>query len=200
MMMLDRLILAAIVVAVAVPAAGQAPSGATGRVTAFACAPLPSPLRIVLEVSDGSPYADRLKRVLVRALAARDAIVTPGAPLRLSLYVGAVREPEIRKGRDLGRFSRGNSSDQRTQFRINLWSNQRDSVIGGRRDKVLASAVDELHVEITLDDRSDGQCVWQGEVVHRLEGGDELAAAERIIPLLIDRLGRSARAELIELD
>ncbi len=198
--MLERLILASFVLAVALPAAGQAPSGATGSVTAFACTPLPSPLRIEVEASDGSPYGDRLKRVLVRSLAARNAIVMPGAPLRLSLYVGAVREPEIRKGRDLGRFSRGNASGLRTQFRINLWSNQRDSVIGGRRDQVLASAVDELHVEITLDDRSDGQCVWQGEAVHKLEGRDELAAAERIIPLLIERLGRSARAELIELD
>lgn len=198
--MLDRLILASIVLAVAVPAAGQAPSVATARVTAFACAKLPSPLRIEVEAADGSPYADRLKRVLVRSLAARQAIVTPGAPLRLSLYVGLVREPEIRKGRDLGQFSRGNASDQRTRFRINLWSNRRDSVIGGRRDEVLASSVDELHVEITLDDRSDGQCIWQGEAVHRLDGRDELAAAERIIPLLIDRLGRTARAEPVQLD
>jgi len=111
-----------------------------------------------------------------------------------------VREPEIRKGRDLGQFSRGNASDQRTRFRINLWSNRQDSVIGGRRDEVLASSVDELHVEITLDDRSDGQCIWQGEAVHRLDGRDELAAAERIIPLLIDRLGRTARAEPVQLD
>ena len=128
------------------------------------------------------------------------AVVTPDAPLRLSLYVDAIREPEIRKGRDLGQFSRGNASDQRTRFRINLWSNRRDSVIGGRRDRVLAPAVDELHVEITLDSRSDGRCVWQGEAVHRLDGRDEQLAAEQLIPLLIDRLGRSASAEPIELE
>ncbi len=198
--MVNRLILASFFLAVAVPAAGQATGGPAGRVTAFACDALPSPLRVEVEATDESPQADRLRRVVVRSLGARGAVVTPDAPLRLSLYVDSIREPEIRKGRDLGQFSRGNASDQRTRFRINLWSNRRDSVLGGRRDQVLAVAVDELHVEITLDNRSVGRCVWQGEAVHRLDGRDELAAAELLIPLLIERLGRSASAEPIELD
>ncbi len=198
--MVNRLTLAAVFFAAAVPAAGQPVAEQAGRVTAFACESLPSPLRVDVEVPDASPQAGRLRRALVRSLGARQAVVSPGAPLRLSLYVGSVREPEIRKGRDLGQFSRGNASDQRTRFRINLWSNRRDSVLGGRRDQVLAAAVDELHVEITLDNRSDGRCVWQGEAVHRLDGRDELAAAEQLIPLLIDRLGRSASAEPIELE
>lgn len=202
--MVNRLMLAAVLFAApvlaAVPAAGQAADGRVGRVTAFACEALPSPLNVDVEVPDASPHAARLRRALVRSLGARQAIVSAGAPLRLSLYVGSVREAATRKGRDLGQFSRGNASDERTQFRINLWSNRRDSVIGGRRDEVLSAAVDELHVEITLDNRANGQCVWQGEAVLRLDGRDELAAAEQLIPLLIERLGRSASAEPIELD
>ncbi len=198
--MVDRLILASLFLAVAVPAAGQATGESAGQVTAFACEALPSPLRVEVEAADGSPQSDRLRRVVVRSLAARQAVVTPGAPLRLSLYVDSRREAAIRKGRDLGQFSRGNSNDERTQFRINLWSNRRDSVIGGRRDRVLAPAVDELRVEITLDSLSDGRCVWQGEAVHSLDGRDEQLAAEQLIPLLIDRLGRSASAEPIELE
>ncbi len=199
--MVNRLIVAAVIVAAAAaPAAAQATDEPAGRVTAFACESLPSPLKIDIEVPDASAQADRLRRVLVRSLAARRAIVTPGAPFRLNLYVGLVREPEIRKGRDLGRFSRGNANDERTQFRINLWSNRRDSIFGGRRDELLSVAVDKVHVEITLDSRADGRCVWQGEAVYRLDGRDEWAAAEQIIPMLVDRLGRSARAEPIELD
>ena len=198
--MVNRLILASFLLAVAVPAAGQATGGPAGQVTAFACEALPSPLRVEVEAADGSPQSDRLRRVVVRSLAARRAVVAPGAPLRLSLYVDSRREAAIRKGRDLGQFSRGNASDERTRFRINLWSNRRDSVIGGRRDRVLAPAVDELRVEITLDSLSDGRCVWQGEAVLSLDGRDEQLAAEQLIPLLIDRLGRSASAEPIELE
>ncbi len=198
--MVNRLILAAVLLAAAVPAAGQATDEVVGRVTAFACESLPSPLNIEVETSDGSPREDRLRRILVKSLAARQAVVSPGAPLRLSLYVRSVREPEIRKGRDLGQFSRGNANDERTQFLINLWSSRSDSVIGGRRDQVLAAGVDELHIEITLDSRTNGQCVWQGEAVIRLDGRDETAVAEQIIPLLVERLGRSARDEPIDLD
>ncbi len=198
--MIIRSSLTALFLAAVFPAAGQALDPASGRLTAFVCESLPSPLRIQIESPEGSQRTDRLKRILVRALAARHVVVAPGAPLRLSLYVGSVREPEVRKGRDLGQFSRGNASDERTQFRINLWSNRRDSVIGGRRDEVLAAAVDELHVEITLDDLSDGRCILQGEAVHRLDGRDEQSVAEHIIPKLIERLGQSASAEPIELE
>ncbi len=198
--MVIRSSLTAIFLAAAIPAVGQALDPASGRLTAFVCESLPSPLRVEIESPEGSSRTDSLKRVLIRALAARHAVVAPGAPLRLSLYVGSVREAEVRKGRDLGEFSRGNASDERTRFRINLWSNKRDSVIGGRRHEILTAAVDELHVEITLDDQSDGRCIWQGEAVHRLDGRDEQSVAEQIIPKLIERLGQSASAEPIALE
>ncbi len=199
MVMINRLILAAALLAAAVPAAGQAKDEAVGRVTAFACESLPSPLNIEVETSDGSPQADRLRRVLVRSLLARQAVVSPGAPLRLSLYVESVRAPEIRKGRDLDKVGSGNDVDDPIRIRIDIWSNRRNSVIGGLRDQVL-TAVDELRIEITLDSRTNGRCVWQGKAVFKLGGRDEIATAETIIPLLVERLGRSARAEPFDLD
>lgn len=200
MVVVGRLSLAVVLIAGAGSAVAQAPAVADGHVSAFACQALPSPLQVELEAGDGRPGSERLRAALLRALSRRHVTVAPGARFRLGLYVDAVREAETHKGRDLGRFSRGNASDKRTQFRINLWSNRRDSVIGGRRDEVLHAAVDELHVEITLDDRSDGQCVWQGKAVHNLDGHDELDSAERMIPLLVQRLGRSAGAEPIRID
>ena len=197
--MINRLILAAALLAAAVPAAGQAKDEAVGRVTAFACEALPSPLKIEVETSDGSPQADRLRRVLVRSLAARQAVVTPGAPLRLNLYVESVHAPEISKRPDLDKISSDNDIDERIRIRVEIWSNSRNSIIGGRRDRIPAAA-DELLVEITLDSRTNGRCVWQGKAVYKLGGRNELSVAEKIIPLLVERLGRSARAEPIEID
>ncbi len=175
--MINRLILAAAILAAAVPAAGQAKDEALGRVTAFACESLPSPLKIEVETSDGSPQADRLRRVLVRSLVARQAVVSPGAPLRLSLYVESAHAPEIRKGRDLDKISSGNDIDEAIRIHIDIWSNSRNSIIGGRRDQVLTAA-DELLIEITLDSRTNGRCVWQGKAVYKLGGRNEISVAE----------------------
>ncbi len=184
--MVNRLILASIFFAVAGPAVGQTAGEAPGRVTAFACESLPSPLRVDVEVSDEPLQADRLRRILVRSLAAHQTIVTPGATLRLSLYVDLVRQAE--------------TPDPKTRFRVILWSNRRDSLFGGQRDEPNIARVNELRVEITLDNLTDGHCVWQGKAVHGLDGREEQATAEQMIPLLVERLGRSARAEQIELD
>ncbi len=184
--MVNRLILASVFFAAAGPAAGQATIKATGHVTAFACESLPSPLRVDVEVSDERLQADRLRRVLVRSLAAHQAIVTPGAPLQLNLYIDLVRWTE--------------KHDPKTRFRVTLWSNRRDSVFGGQSDELDRARINELHVEITLDNVTDGHCVWQGEAVHGLHGRDEQVTAEQMIALLIDRLGRSVQAEPIELD
>jgi hypothetical protein len=193
--MVNRLLLAAVILTVAVPAVGQGTDRPAGRVTAFACELLPSPLNIQIETSDGSARSDRLRRVLVRSLAARQAVVSSGAPLKLSLYVELVREPETSNGSDLERLSRDDDNDENIQIRIDLWSNRRNSVIGGRRDLNPAAEVEKLRIEITLDSRTTGQCVWQGNAEYRLDGRDEIATAEKIIPFLVQRLGRSAKAE-----
>ena len=179
--MVNRLILASIFVIAAGPAAGQVTGESTGRVTAFACESLPSPLRVGVEVSDEPLQADRLRRILVRSLGAHQAIVTPGAPFQLNLYINLVRQTE--------------THDPKTKFRIPLWSNRRDSLFGGQRYELDAAQVNEIRVEITVDNLTNSHCVWQGEAVPGLDDRDEQATAEQMIPLLVDRLGRSARAE-----
>lgn len=198
--MLNRLVLAAALLAVAVPAAGQGTGKPAGRVTSFACASLPASLNVSVETPDAPAQADRLRRVLVESLAARRAVVSADAPLQLSLYVGLVRGPEIGEGNVLNQIDRDDEGDENIQIRVDIWSNRRNSVIGGRRDLHPTTDVDKLRIEITLDSRTDGRCVWQGNAEYRLDGRDEIATAEKMIPLLVERLGRSAKAEPISLD
>lgn len=197
--MVNRFVLAAVLFAAAVPAAGQGTNEPAGRVTSFACVPLPSPITLSVETPNGSSQADRLRRALMNSLSSHNANVRRGAPLKLSLYVELVRGPEIREGADLGSDD-DNIGDENIQIRVDLWSNRRNSVIGGRRDLDTKAEVEKLRIEITLDNRSNGRCVWQGNAEYRLDGRDELETAEKIIPLLVDRLGRSAKAEPITLD
>ena len=60
--MVNRLILAAVLLAAAVPAVGQATDEAVGRVTAFACEALPSQENIDVETSDVWPVQPRQRQ------------------------------------------------------------------------------------------------------------------------------------------
>ncbi len=171
-----------------------------GVLTAFACGKIPSPLSVEVDAQDDSRQARQLKNTLIKALIDRQARIAGDAPMKISLYMETVREGAKYKGRDLGEFSRGNRTDERTKFRMNLWSNRKDSVIGGRKDARLTRGLDELHVAIEIHDKSNGQCVWQGQAKFNLDGRDEFAAASRIIPLLTEYMGKTVRSAPIELN
>lgn len=194
-----RLLLSIILITITVPSIGQETKEAAGHVTAFACVPVPTPLIVKVEPSDGSSQSDRLRRVLLRSLAAHQVVVSSDAPLRLSLYVGPSHHSVVNNMRSLNQLDRGEGYEERIWIRVDLWSNRRNSVIGGRRYQNAALA-DEVHIEITLDSQINGQCIWQGMALFRLDGRNEIVTAEKLIPLLVDRLGRSARAEPIKLD
>lgn len=171
-----------------------------GSLTAFACGKLPSPLSVEIDAQDDSRQALQLKNALIKALTDRQARIADNAPLKISLHVETVREGARYKGRDLGEFSSGNRADDRTKFRMNLWSNRKDSVIGGRKDALLSRGLDELHVAIEIHDKSNGRCVWQGQARLDLDGQDEYATARRIIPILTNNLGKTIRSAPLELD
>jgi hypothetical protein len=192
------ILLSAALLAIATPS--QAAATRPGSLTAFACGKLPSPLSLEVDAQDDSRQSRELKDALIKALTGRNARIAANAPLKISLHVETLREGTRRKGRDLGEFSRGNRSNERTKFRMNLWSNRKDSVIGGRKDTILSHGLNELHVAIEIHDKSNGQCVWQGEVRLDLDGQDEFSTARRIIPLLAETLGKTIRAEPLQLD
>jgi hypothetical protein len=169
-----------------------------GYLTAFACGKLPSPLKVAIDAEDDTKQSRQLKDVLIKALSARATEIATDAPLTISLYVNTVREVARYKGRDLGELSVGNRNDERTKFRMNLWSNRKDSVIGGRKDTLLSQGLNELYVAITVHEKSNGKCVWQGEVKLDLDDQDEFSTARRVIPLLTRALGRTIRAEPLE--
>lgn len=188
------------VVALTGVSAARATADGAGLLSAYACGKLPIPLRVEVEAQDDSRKFMELKKVLIDALSARKTGIAANAPLKLSLFVETLRETERRKGRDLGQFSTGNRNDERTKFRMNLWSNRQDSVIGGRKDEVLSQAVDELYVGITVNDKANGRCVWQGEAKLNLDGRDEFATAQKMIPLLAKEMGRTIRSQPIFID
>ena len=199
MSLCNRLLLTTLLISVTVPSVGQDLKESSGHITAFACVPLPTPLIVDVYTSDGSSQSDRLRRALLGSLIARQAVVSSDASLRLTLHVRSMKQSVVgsmRRNNQIGGVKR---VEERVWIRVDLWSNRRNSVIGGKRYQ-RAALTEEIQIEIMLDSQINGQCIWQGMAVSRLEGRDEIVAAEKLISMLVDRLGRSVRAEPIKLE
>ena len=177
---------------------------ADGRFVAFACGVLPTPLAVELVVPDDTKDNVKLSEALGRQLRNSGVSVAKDAPVKLMLETEVVREAERRRPRDLGEFRRSTVNDpslidqNRTDVRVNLWSSRQDSVLTGRQEEVLTEGVDELRLAIKMNDKDNGRCLWQGEIVYALKGNDPWHTAEQLLPTMTAAFGRTMRNEPVK--
>jgi len=84
----------------------------------------------------------------------------------LDMYYSLVETAvEIRgEGPTLGQLDvRTVNRDARAQLLVNLWSNQKDSILGGRRTESGLRVSNVLIVTLELNAEQDGRCIWRGE-------------------------------------
>lgn len=171
---------------------------ADGLLSGYACGQMPATYKVNVEVVDDSPQMLKIRDAALGALERKHAQISGSAELVLTIDTRFLREGAKRKQRDLGSVTDGSS--ERIRARMNLWSNRKDSIIGGRRDGLVEGALDEVRVEITINDRSNGKCVWRGEALHGSAREDQWAIAEKTVRKLIDVLGQDVRDQKFELD
>ena len=172
------------------------PPESAGTLAAFACAPLPAAPRLAVEAQEDSPAFRHLKEVFVAGLRRQQATIGETARLRASLYVEAERENNASLPARPAHPVREITPATRRAF-FEIWSNRRDSILGGRRPRSLS--VDEVRVSILVHDSTNGQCIWQGEAIHPIGDRDEMDVAERLVTALIRHLGQSVKATSVTL-
>ncbi len=176
-----------------------------GYLTAFVCEPLAKPLRVSATILDNTDENIRLHGLLLKRLADNHVTVGPDAALTMSFDVQRVREAARRKPGDMIDVRVGEDEERIGQegfarVHMNIWSNARDSVLGGRRDTLVSAHVDRLHISVTINSKADGRCVWRGEVVQNLDGRDPGRAADLMIPILADSVGSAVSQKPIDID
>ena len=176
-----------------------------GYLTAFVCEPLAKPLRVSATILDNTDENIRLHGLLLKRLAANHITVGPDAALTMSFDVRRVREAARRKPGDMIDVRVGEDEERIGQegfakIHMNIWSNARDSVLGGRRDTLVSAHVDRLLISVTINSKADGRCVWRGEVVQNLDGRDPGRAADLMIPILADSVGSAVSQKPIDID
>ncbi|MBT5048995.1 MAG: hypothetical protein HOM58_10880 [Rhodospirillaceae bacterium] len=177
----------------------------SSRMNAFACGTLPSPLTVDVQVLDNAKRFVQFRTRFIEALRASGSDAVRGAAAILTLDMRTEREFQRREGGELlelraGQENTNIGAEGDVFFRGNIWSNSADSVLGGRKRDLGRLSLNQLRVTATVNDRKNGRCLWQGEVIHNLNGEHPDAATVRILPILAQSIGKTARNQAIDLD
>jgi hypothetical protein len=112
----------------------------------------------------------------------------------LDMYYSLVETAvEIRgEGPTLGRLDvRTVNRDARAQLLVNLWSNQKDSILGGKRTESGVRVSNVLIVTLELNGQQDGRCIWRGEGAVELGTITSRDVADELTQAVAKRIGEA---------
>jgi hypothetical protein len=191
-----RIALIFIAILASFPAAAQSETEEAGLLHAYACEKLVSPSKIDIQLLDDTPRNVQLKNKLKELLVEGGNEATAKAPLVLTLDIKTVRELPGQKKQRLTRLRFGGG----VSVRGKIWSNSKDSLLGGRKKSSRPSAVDMLEMTVNINRRNDGRCIWQGQILYDLRGRDPERVAAQLIPILARAMGKTIKGKSIILN
>ncbi len=179
-------------------ALGQSGDVPTSRLNAYECDSLPKPLRMSVQVLDNAARFIKFKGHLEKEMRAGGTEIAADAPVVLTLDIRTVREFQGETAGTLFELRAGQENtnigqDGTVFFRGTVWSNRSHSVLGGPKRQSGQTSLNQLQVTANLNRRADGRCLWQGEVLHKLNGENADDATLRIITILAGNLGKTVR-------
>ena len=192
---------ALVILALTTSAAAHAQSAkaVTSRLNAYSCAALPDPLQVDVQVLDNSERNVALGKLFAKALQDRGVVVSKTAPTTAMLEVKTVREFQgspkatvFESGSD--REITRKDQESAVSVRGNIFSNKEGSILGGPKDPPTKFSLNQLGISVTLNRRADGRCLWQGDVLHDLQGQEDPdLLAQKLIPFLARAVGKTVR-------
>lgn len=164
---------------------------APGLAYASSYGPIPTGVAVAVKPWDNTNENLRVKASFTDALSRRGVSLTEkGTPLTLNFETEIESLAVPPYSRSLGQLQ-GRNWDSRA--RINLWSNQQDSVIAGRRGDNNTFATTRYILRATLDDQNTGQRLWQGEASYTGATNDQAGTFAAMAPVLVDGFGENLR-------
>lgn len=169
-------------------------------ISTLVCEPLARNAAMQLTPADDSDLYLSVKESL------RDLIAKLGHPVEekagLDLYYSLVETAvEIRgQGPTLGSLDvRTVNREARAQLLVNLWSTNKDSILGGRKTTSGLSVSNVLIVVLALNRQDNGRCVWRGEGAVELGVVTASDVARPLTEAIAVRLGQSTEGARVKL-
>jgi hypothetical protein len=172
---------------------------ADSRISTFACGEYSDGHAIDVQVADDTAPMLRIRDGVVAALKKRNSEVSEDASWALDIDATTIRRSAKHKGPTLGSVDDGLPEDD-VNIRMNLWSTRDDSLIGGRKDEIVSARRDEVRVSITINDKTNGKCLWRGEAVYDTTGRDQWEIAVKVAEILIGTVGQAISNRPLEID
>lgn len=179
-------------------AVGQSTDEPTSRLNAYQCGDLPKSLQVTVQVLDDTDRFLKFKSHFEKELRATGVKIGAKAPVVVTLDVKTFREFQGNDGGALIELRAGQENtdigkDGTVRFRSNIWSNRSSSVLGGPKQSSRTRSLAQVRVTANVSRQADGNCLWQGEVLHNLGNMNEDKATEQIITILSENLGKTIR-------
>ncbi len=164
---------------------------APGVAYASSYGPIPLGFAVMVRPWDNTNDNQRVKASFTDALSRRGiTLAENGSPLTLNFETEIESLAVPAYGHSLGQVQ-GRNWDSRA--RINLWSNQQDSVLAGRRSDTASFATTRYILRATLDDQRTGQRLWQAEASYTGPSNDQAGTFAAMAPVLVDGFGENFR-------
>lgn len=187
-----------LLVAIAAPAAAQqaqAPQSRAepGRAFSNSAQAIPANTSIQVRALDNSPSNVRLLRVVRDAVRARMPVVESSAiVLTFETEVNSisVRQRDRRDVDEQGHFY---------QFSLPLRPSPTPAPAPLRGDATGPAASTQFVLSITIDDRRNGQRLWEGRAYYAGQPEDEEPAFQTMIRILTEQIGRTVRVRAFRL-
>jgi hypothetical protein len=184
------------------PNRAAAQSTDQGVLNAVSYLPLPRGAAIAVRPLDDTDDNLILQHEFEQRLRAQGYVVSADAALVLTFEtrneIGAWSDAGQRRPLEL-KQSRAASGIQDPQVQLNLYDSSRGGVFNEGRGRTAITTPGRYRLDASIDDRTNGQRLWQGWSVADLGAFDSLQLTRAMVPAIVGSVGQTLKRQPFDL-
>jgi len=178
--------------------APAAVAASDGVLNAVSYQPLPPSLRVEVRTFDDSDANLEIQREFENALRAKGINISDDAPLVFNFEVSDQLGMLSRSGdRYVFSFetSGGRGGGENTEARVNVFNSQRGGLLNKGAGQGRVSKPSVYRMDVNIEDRSSGKRLWEAWAEADLVAGNNRDLTRRMVPVIVQRIGGTAKSE-----
>lgn len=192
-----------LLVLAAILAVSSLASAADGMVNSVAFDPVPRGARLTVETYDDSEHTVILERDFTDAIRRAGYVTEDNAPLAFTFEIrNVIGAWSTGDRRHIFSFETQRGSDgggDRTEARVNVFNSTSGGLLNKGQSETSIATPSSYRIDVTVEDKKAGRTLWQGWTVADLTGADHIELTRRMVPVLVEAIGKTLRQETFPL-